>query len=63
MRQTSADTGAELDDEDNNPVYDPIDFGNADPNAYLNIDPALVSTLPTVIDPVITADPLIADMV
>ena len=56
MRATSAETGAELDDEVD-PVYDPIDFGNA--------DPALVSTLATVIataDPVI-ADPFIADMV
>lgn len=59
MRATSADTGAELDDEDDPVyVYDPIDFGNADPNAYLNIDPALVSTLANA-----TADPVIADMV
>jgi hypothetical protein len=59
MRATSADTGAELDDEDDPVyVYDPIDFGNADPNAYLNIEPALVSTLANA-----TADPVIADMV
>ena len=54
IRQTSADTGAELDDEDKSD-YDPIDFGNADPNIYPNIDLALVSTLAN--------DPLIADMV
>ena len=52
MRATSAETGAELDDEVD-PVYNPNDFGND--------DPALVSTLA---NPVIaTADPVIADMV
>jgi hypothetical protein len=60
IRQTSADTGAELDDEDKSD-YDPIDFGNADPNIYPNIDLALVSTL--VNDPITTADPIVADPV
>jgi hypothetical protein len=52
MRATSAETGAELDDEVD-PIYDP--------NAYFNIDPTLVSTLAN--PAIATVDPLIADIV